>query len=123
MDSRFNSFYHDDFHPFAERFGAMFAECQRRSNRPFWYTSLMWTANRQFDENNAWIRQFCADVLARRRASPSDKDGLFSAMLNRRDPVSGLQLSDSIIIDNMITFLFAGLSAPLPKARSVKGKI
>lgn len=62
------------------------------------------------------IRQFCADVLARRRASPSDKDGLFSAMLNRRDPVSGLQLSNSIIIDNMITFLLAGLSAPLPQA-------
>lgn len=119
MDSRFNSFYHDDFHPFAQRFGAMFAECQRRSNRPAWYTSLMWGANKQFDENNAWIRDFCADVLARHRASPSDKDDLLSAMLYRKDPVTGLQLSDSIIIDNMITFLFAGLSAS--RVRPVKG--
>ncbi|KAI6081970.1 cytochrome P450 [Hypoxylon rubiginosum] len=29
-------------------------------------------------------------------------------MLHRRDPVTGKQLTDSMIIDNMITFLFAG---------------
>ncbi|KAI0474817.1 cytochrome P450 [Xylaria cf. heliscus] len=112
MDTRFNSFYHDEFHPFVQHFGAMFAEIQRRSNRPAWYTWMQWTANRQFDENNAFIRSFCADVLARRRRleheTPSKRQDVFTAMLHRRDPVTGKQLTDAMIIDNMITFLFAG---------------
>ncbi|GAB1313736.1 hypothetical protein MFIFM68171_03946 [Madurella fahalii] len=116
MDTRFNSFYHDDLHPFVQHFGAMFAELQRRSNRPAWYTALQWTANRQFDENNAFIRAFCADVLDYRRSRESenesgeltDRKDVFTAMLHRRDPVTGEQLADSAIIDNMITFLFAG---------------
>ncbi|KAI1828709.1 cytochrome P450 [Xylaria intraflava] len=112
MDTRFNSFYHDGFHPFVERFGDMFSEIQRRSNRPAWYTWMQWTANRQFDENSDFIRSFCADVLARRRRlerdNSVDRQDVFTAMLHRRDPVTGKQLTDEMIIDNMITFLFAG---------------
>lgn len=116
MDTRFNSFYHDELHPFVRHFGAMFSELQLRSNRPAWYTALQWTANRQFDKHNAYIRNFCADVLADRRAREGDNESgeladrkdVFTAMLHRRDPVTGEQLADSVIVDNMITFLFAG---------------
>jgi cytochrome P450/NADPH-cytochrome P450 reductase len=116
MDTRFNSFYHDELHPFVRHFGAIFSELQLRSNRPAWYTALQWRANREFDEHNAYIRAFCAEVLADRRARESeDKTGhlaarqdVFTAMLHRRDPVTGSHLFDSVIIDNMITFLFAG---------------
>ncbi|KAI1074259.1 cytochrome P450 [Whalleya microplaca] len=112
MDTRFNSFYHDEFHPFVRRFGAIFSEIQRRSNRPAWFTWMQWTANRQFDENSDFVRNFCAEILARRRRverdSSLDRQDVFTAMLHRRDPVTGKQLTDSMIIDNMITFLFAG---------------
>jgi cytochrome P450 len=112
MDTRFNSFYHDEFHPFVRRFGGIFAEIQRRSNRPAWHTWMQWRANRQFDENNDFLRNFCADVLTRRRRleknAPKPRQDVFTAMLHRRDPVTGKQLTDSMIIDNMITFLFAG---------------
>ncbi|KAI0443195.1 cytochrome P450 [Xylaria telfairii] len=112
MDTRFNSFYHDEYHPFVQHFGAMFAEIQRRSNRPAWYTWMQWTANRQFDENNNFIRSFCAEVLARRRRmereTPIHRRDVFTAMLHRRDPVTGKQLTDAMIIDNMITLFFAG---------------
>ncbi|KAI0426765.1 cytochrome P450 [Xylaria sp. FL1042] len=113
LDTRFNSFYHDDFHPFVNRFGSMFAEIQRRSNRPAWFTWMQWTANRQFEENNDFIRGFCAEVLARRRRRLEsevgvDREDVFQAMLGRRDPVTGKKLTDAMIIDNMITFLFAG---------------
>ena len=120
MNSRFNSFYQEDFHPFVTRFSEMFNEAQKRSNRPWWLTSLLgfWGANRRFDENNAFVRQFCADVLAHRRKQASNsnsescsekkREDVFSAMLNRKDPVTGKLLSDDMIIDNMITALFAG---------------
>lgn len=113
MNTRFNSFYHDEYHPFVLRFGNIFTEIQRRSNRPAWITWMQWTANRQFDENSQFIRRFCAEILADRRRLEGDKmvsnrKDLFTAMLHRRDPVTGKHLTDDIIIDNMITFLFAG---------------
>ncbi|KAI1125317.1 cytochrome P450 [Nemania abortiva] len=113
MGTRFNSFYHDEFHPFVQRFGAIFAEIQRRSNRPAWYTWMHWAANRQFDESSGFIKSFCADVMERRRRlerenSADMRQDVFSAMLHRRDPVTGKQLTGQMIIDNMITFLFAG---------------
>ncbi|OTB04870.1 hypothetical protein M426DRAFT_58020, partial [Hypoxylon sp. CI-4A] len=46
MDTRFNSFYHDEYHPFFQHFGAMFAEIQKRSNWPAWFTWMQWRANR-----------------------------------------------------------------------------
>lgn len=61
-------------------------------------------------------REFCAEVLAERRTRESEegengdlahRKDVFTAMLHRRDPVTGEQLADSVIIDNMITF-FAG---------------
>ncbi|KAK4194891.1 hypothetical protein QBC40DRAFT_289920 [Triangularia verruculosa] len=57
MDTRFNSFYHDDLHTSVRHCGAIFTEfkLQRRSNRPTWHTAPQWTANRQLDENNAFI--------------------------------------------------------------------
>jgi cytochrome P450 len=112
MDTRFNSFYHDEYHPFVRHFGSIFVELAKRSNRPAWLTWMQWEANRQFDENSNFLRSFCADVLARRRRLEGtevvDRQDVFTAMLHRRDPVTGKHLSDDMIIDNMITFLFAG---------------
>ena len=108
MGTRFNSFYREELHPFVRKFGAVFDELQRRSNRPAWYTSMMWEANRLHDENVHFIRTFCSDLVNQRRANPTDKKDIFNALLNRRDPVTGKELSHSIITDNMITFLFAG---------------
>ncbi|KAH9904906.1 cytochrome P450 [Xylariomycetidae sp. FL2044] len=114
MDSRLNSFYREDSHPFVSEFGAMVAQTPWRAVSPAWYRWMQWRANRKFDEHNEYIRSFCADVLAQRRAREAkdteleSRKDVFTAMLHKRDPVTGKQLDDSCIIDNMITFLFAG---------------
>ncbi|KAK3324349.1 cytochrome P450 [Cercophora scortea] len=110
MGTRFNSFYRENQAEFVQRFGDIFNEVQRRSNRPEWYTAMMWEANRLLDENIQFVRDFCAELVSERRANPADgkKNTIFDAMVNRRDPVSGKELSSSTITDNMITFLFAG---------------
>ncbi|KAI1297498.1 cytochrome P450 [Xylaria venustula] len=112
MDTRFNSFYHDEPHHFVKSMSSLLAEAQRRSNRPAWYTWMQWRANRQFDENTTSARNFCADVLARRRhmerGGQFERKDLLAAMLHRRDPVTGRQLTDPMIIDNILTFLYAG---------------
>ena len=111
MGTRFNSFYREELHPFVQKFGEVFEELQRRSNRPQWYTSMMWETNRLHDENVHFIRTFCSDLVNQRRANPTDKKDIFNALLNRRDPVTGKELSHGVITDNMITFLFAGKDA------------
>jgi hypothetical protein len=68
----------------------------------------MWEANKLHDENVQFIRSFCSDLVDQRKAEPTDKKDIFNALLKRRDPVTGKELSLDIITDNMITFLFAG---------------
>lgn len=108
MDIRFNSFYSDKLHPFVDAMTATFIVSQQRSVRPAWLTALMWKSNQGFSDNKALLHEVAAEVIARRRANPSDKKDLVNAMLKGRDPATGELLSDDIIMDNMITFLIAG---------------
>ncbi|EMR70665.1 putative cytochrome p450 oxidoreductase - protein [Eutypa lata UCREL1] len=68
------------------------------------------------DENVHFIRTFCSDLVNQRRANPTDKKDIFNALLNRRDPVTGKELSHGVITDNMITFLFAAHLIMNPEA-------
>lgn len=113
MDMRFNSFYKDELHPFVDAMMATFSESQDRSIRPPWLNSLMWKANQRFSDNKDMLHEIVSQVIAKRRASPSDKKDLVNAMLKGRDPVTGKQLSDDIIMDNMISFLIAGRYASI----------
>lgn len=108
MDTRLNSFYREELHPFVDAMIGLLAEAGLRSSRPDWYTWFMTKANKKFDENNAYVHKVAAEVIANRRANPSIKADLVHSMLNGRDPVTGKALSDRNIEDNMITFLIAG---------------
>ncbi|KAI0023652.1 P450 family fatty acid hydroxylase [Xylariomycetidae sp. FL0641] len=108
MDYRFNSFYRDETHPFAQGFIDTLVESQKRSVRPQWLTSLMWGANQRFDETCDRLHRVAGEAISRRRKEPSSRKNLFNAMLNNSDPVTGEKLSDQIIMDNIITFLAAG---------------
>ncbi|KAH9905666.1 cytochrome P450 [Xylariomycetidae sp. FL2044] len=108
MGIRFNSFYQDKPHEFVEALMATLVESQDRSVRPKWLTALMWRANRSWDENVKKLHHIAETMIAQRRANPSNRKDLVNAMLNGHDPVTGKQLFDQIIMDNMITFLSAG---------------
>ncbi|OTA62204.1 cytochrome P450 [Hypoxylon sp. EC38] len=108
MDTRFNSFYMEQVPPYVKAMAGLLGETQLRAYRPWWYTAMMREANRKFDENNRVIHQVAAEVVARRRAVPSNKKDLINAMLNNQDPKTGKKLTDDVIVDNMITFLIAG---------------
>ncbi|KAK8011010.1 cytochrome P450 oxidoreductase OrdA-like [Apiospora arundinis] len=108
MGTRFNSFYKDELHPFVKAFGNLLTEASLRSNRPQWYSQLMWTANRKFEENAAFVKKVAGEVIADRRANPTDKKDLLNSMLRGKDPLTGNKLTDECIENNMITFLFAG---------------
>ena len=109
MDTRFNSFYTEDLHPFAKATYGLLDEVQLRASRPSWWNSLMWTSNKRFDENLHIVREFASGIIARRSTVGSRKKDLVHAMLKTKDPNTGQQLESSAIVDNMITFLIAGM--------------
>lgn len=109
MDTRFNSFYHDNMHPFVEAMVDFLAESGFRSNRPPLAQFFLKDTNRKYEANIQRMKGIAQDVITQRRMNPSDKRDLLSAMLQGRDPKTGEAMSDESIINNMVTFLIAGM--------------
>ncbi|KAK4653931.1 hypothetical protein QC762_0088670 [Podospora pseudocomata] len=110
MDTRFNSLSRDadEPHKLVNALNGIFSEVTVRAARPAWFTKLQWSANRKFDENNAFLRKLAHEVISHRRANPSQKKDLLNALVNGKDPATGNSLTDDCIINNMMAFLIAG---------------
>jgi len=61
----------------------------------------MLTARRQ-------LRSAVATLVADRRADPVGTDDLLQRLANAKNPETGAQMSDELLIDNLLTFLMAG---------------
>lgn len=116
MDYRFNSFYHEDMHPFVGAMGDFLIECGLRPNRLAVQSIFMRAANRKFEADIALMRNVSDEIIQRRKLNSSDKKDLLNAMLTGKDPITGKNMTDDSIINNMITFLTAGMSF-LPRIR------
>ena len=108
MDKRFNSFYSERLHPFVEAMVDFLVECGKRPKRTRLESLIYPSYDRKYQQDIALMRQVADEVVACRRANPSDKKDLLSAMLFGKDPKTGERLSDDSITNNMITFLIAG---------------
>lgn len=109
MGYRFNSFYHDDIHPFVQAMSDFLVECQNRNKRPSFVPDFMYRrSNEKFWADIATMRKTADDVVGSRRENPSDRKDLLTAMLTGVDPRTGERLTDDNITDQLITFLIAG---------------
>jgi len=54
------------------------------------------------------LRSAVADLVAERRANATGKDDLLQRLANARNPETGEQMPDRLLIDNLLTFLLAG---------------
>jgi cytochrome P450 len=54
------------------------------------------------------LRSAVAGLVAERRASPVAKDDLLQRLANAKNPETGAQMSDQLLIDNLLTFFLAG---------------
>jgi cytochrome P450 / NADPH-cytochrome P450 reductase len=108
MDFRFNSFYHDEMHPFITAMGDFLKTCGSRVSRPKLVSALMRTETNKYWADIEILRSTAESILKARKAQPTSRCDLLSAMLDGVDPKTGQKLSDDSIIDNLITFLIAG---------------
>jgi cytochrome P450/NADPH-cytochrome P450 reductase len=109
MDYRFNSYYHDELHPFIEAMGDFLVESGNRSRRPPFTSIFYRSVDEKYNQDIELLRDTAHDVLRARKANPpADRKDLLTAMLEGVDPKTGQKLSDDSIVDNLITFLIAG---------------
>ena len=108
MGARFNSFYHDDMHPFVDAMVSFLLEGGARTRRSRLETLLYPQHERKYQEDIALQRKICKELIDDRRANPSDKKDLLNAVLFGKDPKTGEKLSDEVMIDNLVTFMIAG---------------
>ncbi|KAI1174519.1 bifunctional P-450:NADPH-P450 reductase [Nemania sp. FL0916] len=107
MGFRFNSFYAKELHPMIEAMGGFLVESGKRPSRvlpSFFYR----TDDAKYWQDIEVLRNTAQEVLEARKKHPDDRKDLLNAMLNGVDPKTGKHMSDSSIIDNLITFLIAG---------------
>lgn len=110
MGTRFNSFYHDEMHPFVEAMVGLLQGSGDRTRRPALLNSLSTSDNAKYWSDITYLRELSQELVNARKENPEeDKKDLLNALILGRDPQTGQGLSDDTIIDNMITFLIAGM--------------
>lgn len=108
MDYRFNSFYHDEMHPFVEAMGDFLVESGNRTRRPPFTSIFYREVDRKYELDIEVLRKTADDVLIARKKTPTERKDLLNAMLNGVDTKTGQKMTDQSITDNLITFLIAG---------------
>jgi cytochrome P450/NADPH-cytochrome P450 reductase len=108
MDVRFNSFYRPEMHPFVDAMTGMLQESGNRARRPAIANYFMRSAQQKYDSDIALLKKVAGEVVAQRKKHPSDKKDLLNAMMLGRDPKTKEGLTDTSVMNNMITFLIAG---------------
>lgn len=109
MGDRFNSFYQEDQHSFVHAMMGVLDQSLARTRRLPLPSSFYATQDKAFQVDIEKCQNTARELLAARRARPNDKKDLLNAMINAKDPKTGERLSDESIINNMVTFLVAGM--------------
>jgi cytochrome P450 / NADPH-cytochrome P450 reductase len=107
---RFNSFYRETPHPFVQAMVRVLDEAQGRIRQPSIQTRLKIRAQREFEEDQAYMASLVDDLIRKRRAmgDAADNTDLLGRMITGVDKQTGLTLPDENIRAQCITFLVAG---------------
>ncbi|KAJ5252102.1 hypothetical protein N7489_002512 [Penicillium chrysogenum] len=108
MGTRFNSFYHDEMHPFVEAMVGLLSVSGHRALKPALLNNLPTSENNKYWSDIEYLRNLSKELVDSRKENPVDKKDLLNALILGRDPQTGRGMTDDSIVDNMITFLIAG---------------
>ncbi|ATY61047.1 Bifunctional P-450 [Cordyceps militaris] len=109
MDYRFNSYYHEELHPFIRAMGDFLKASGARGRRPAFAPQFLYRAvDEKYERDIKTMRDVADEVVAKRKQNPTNRKDLLSAMLDGKDPQDGQKLTDASITDQLITFLIAG---------------
>ena len=110
MGYRFNSFYQDTMHPFVEAMNTVFEYNTAKGSRPEFVRKLMWRKNAEFEQARKVLRDTGRAIIQGRRDNPVDKKDVLNTMIYGKDPKTGQNMREELIVEQMTTFLIAGRS-------------
>ncbi|KAI1127439.1 cytochrome P450 [Nemania abortiva] len=106
---RFNSFYRDEIHPFAQQMSKALIEAGKRANRTAVENYIRVKSAEELQNNVNLMWALCDELVAERKRNPKPElKDILNTMLNVSDPLTGEKLSDENIRFNMVTLLVAG---------------
>lgn len=88
---------------------SLLVESGHRSRRPDVADYFFRSRKATYDQNIKYLQHVAEELIENRRRHPSEKKDLLNAMLYNKDPQTGEGLSENAIVNNMITFLIAGM--------------
>jgi cytochrome P450 / NADPH-cytochrome P450 reductase len=105
---RFDSFAHDALDPFLESLASALGESLNVITRLPVQQRFAKKSTKQFNADIAAMNTLVDNIIADRRAHPTDAKDLLNLMLTAADPDTGDTLSDLNIRYQVLTFLIAG---------------
>ena len=85
-------------------------EAMKRPTRPKMLNLLLY--QRQFDKDTRTMRDFGADVMAKRKAQDLGQKDMLDSLMNGKDPDTGRSLNDQQVIDEIISLCIGTATAP-----------
>lgn len=89
-----------DTPPFIKAMAEFLLEGGRRGQRFSIENYLRMKSLEKFDSDVAIMQSFAAEMIAHRRAHPTEKKDLLNALVLGRDPVTGEGMTNQSIMDN-----------------------
>mmetsp|Transcript_43732 Transcript_43732/g.126318 ORF Transcript_43732/g.126318 Transcript_43732/m.126318 type:complete len:536 (+) Transcript_43732:40-1647(+) len=109
----FGSFDDDKEHPFIEALNGIMCDLRTYAMCPWLLRPILCrSAYRRLQDAKSLLRGTCTEVVRQRRDHTTSAVGrgtdLMDMMLNDKDPQTGKAMTEKMIVDNVLTFLFAG---------------
>ncbi len=104
-------------HPIIRAMEDATSEAMKRPNRP---KLLNWLVHgSKFKKATKALRDFAAELVKDRKENPSDRQDLLWTLMNAKDPETGTALTDSQVIDEIVTMPIGSSTAPCAIAASI----
>ncbi|KAG5977051.1 hypothetical protein E4U55_007083 [Claviceps digitariae] len=97
-------------HPVLQAMEDATAEAMLRPTRPALLNLLLYRG--KFRAAIATLRRYAADIVRERRARPSRRRDLLAVMLEGRDPETKARLTDTQVVDEMVSMPIGSSTAP-----------
>ncbi|KAI0823975.1 cytochrome P450 [Trametes gibbosa] len=108
MGHRMNSFYRESLHPLAVSMADFLLESTKRGSRPPAVQNLLIAENAKYAEDQKAMFSMAEEIMAERRANPTDKQDVLNLLMYGTDKETGLGLPEKTVQYNLLTFLIAG---------------
>ncbi|RFU80751.1 cytochrome p450 [Trichoderma arundinaceum] len=97
-------------HPMLKAMEDSTSEAMKRPTRPGVLNWLVY--GRKFKSSIKTMREYAADVVQYRKENPTDRQDTLTAMMNTPDPETGKTLTDTQVIDEIVSMPIGSSTAP-----------